>query len=330
MRVQPRVSIRASGGVAAFERAQWELLLAQHQGFWKGVWTSHSSTGDEVDELEADSAWVLGKGGNTLIQYNTYFIGSVRANCETCQDSVEARQLQVGSYAPGEMAGVRLAANGIAFGPRVTKRGTMTAEVGLRDGISRLRVLFAYEPEYGPGGGPPTSLRLGRLTLIRECFDRPPLREEPRERSATRPSGDAADFWRPNDGAPLLGLWRGERTVYAPDGLRTESVQPTHLRTCRCSGGKGADDGADGAATSALHLPGGIAVEFEREILPATPTELRVSWLPDGARTRLLRGALGLTALGRVVTENEAEVVMTPPVCDGFAVEQLEQLPPAL
>ncbi|KAG8459905.1 hypothetical protein KFE25_010954 [Diacronema lutheri] len=327
-RVVPRARPMALGNAAELERSQWELLLAHHEGFWKGVWESVDANGAPIDELEADSAWVRGKGGDTLIQVNTYFVGSVRANCEVCQDSVQARQLQVGSYACGQMPGVRLAGRGVAFGPRVTKRGALTAEVGLRDGASRLRVLFAYEPRYAPSGGPPTSLALGRVTLIREALDRPPLREEPREASVARPSGAAADFWRENDGTPLLGLWRGERAVHSADGVRHETVSPMHLRACRCAVGGAA--GAEPANGCVLQLPGGITVECPRDVLPATPAELRVSWLPDGAGARLVRAALGITALGRVVAENEAEVVVTPPVCDGFAVEELERLPPAL
>lgn len=326
---------RARAEATAFEREQWALLLRHHEGFWKGVWTSFDADGAPLDELEADSAWVLGKGGGSLIQVNTYFVGSVRASCDVCQDDVQARQLQVGTYAPGEMPAVRLAANGLAFGPRVTKRGALTAEVGLRDGVSRLRVLFAYEPRYGPSGGPPTALALGRVSVIRECLDRPPLREEPRGQSQARPSGEAADFWRPNDGAPPLGLWRGERAAYAPDGLRAKPLPPAHLRACRCSAAPPppAEVGAGGgeaAGACVLHMPGGIAVECPRELAPAAPAELRVSWAPDGARRRLLRAALGITALGRVVTESDEEVVMTPPTCDGFAVEELEQLPAAL
>jgi hypothetical protein len=331
--VAPRSRVVASTP-SSFERAQWELLLRHHEGFWKGVWTSVDQRGEQVDEVEADSAWVQTKGGD-LIQVNTYFIGSVRSSCEVCQDSVQARQLQVGSYSEGQMAGVRLAGRGIAFGPRVTKRGAMTAELGLRDGVSRLRVLFAYEPQYAPTGGPPTALSLGRVSVIRESFDRPPLREEPRAQSDARPSGRAADFWRPSEGAPLLGLWQGERALYAPsDGaneLRTEPVAPTHLRKCKCSAPAPADaDAAEAEANVVLHLPGGISVECPRDILPATPTELRIGWQPEGAEPGLLRAALALTALGRVVSENEEEVVITPPTCDGFVVEQLEQLAPAL
>jgi hypothetical protein len=213
----------------------------------------------------------------------------------------------------------------------VTKRGALTAEVGLRDGVSRLRVLFAYEPRYAPSGGPPTALALGRLTVIREALDRPPLVDEPRAQSAARPSGEAADFWWADDGKPLLGLWQGARARYSADALAAETVAPTHLRACRCAnaaaGGAADDDGAN-AGGVALVLPGGIRIECPREIAPALPVELAVAWRPVAGGPTLHRAALALAALGRVVTESADEVVMTPPTCDGFVVEALEQLPP--
>lgn len=329
-RAAPRGVVHASTPTA-FADAQWDLLLAHQEGFWKGVWSSCDADGAPIDELEADSAWVRTKTGKELIQVNTYFVGSVRANCEVCQDSVEGRQLQVGSYAPGAMAGVRLAGRGVAFGPRVTKRGALTAEVGLRDGVSRLRVLFTYDPRYAPTGGPPTALELGRLTVIRECLDRPPLVDEPRGQSAARPSGEAADFWWADDGAPLLGLWKGERARYTVDALSAEPLAPTHLRACRCANPAAAADAADeraDAGSVALVLPGGIRIDCPRQIAPATPVELAVAWRPAAGGPTLHRASLALTALGRVVTENADEVVMTPPTCDGFVVEALEQLPP--
>lgn len=332
----PRAHVLAmsdiSSDISPFDQAQWEALREQQEEFWKGLWTTHAPDGEVLDELEADSAWVKTKG-DQIIQVNTYFIGSVRANCDTCQDSVTAKQVQVGTYAPGQMPGVRLAGAGVAFGPRVTKRGAMTAEVGLRDGISRVRVSFVYDPQYGPAGGPPTSLELARMTVVRECLDRPPLRDEPREASGTRPSGTAADFWRPATDAPLLGLWEGERATYSrgEDGtafVTTEAVAPTHLRACRCSGGGAGAEAADSATRLALR--GGITIECPRQILPAESNALCLSWVPDGAVPLLRRAMLEVTALGRVVTENDEEVVMSPPVCDSLVVEELRQRAPAL
>eukprot|EP00903_Cladosiphon_okamuranus_P007036 g6841.t1 len=70
-----------------------------HVGRWRGLWRTYDSEGvEQGDPDRMDTAIDLSSDGKTLSHANTLFVGSVDSECTTCHDSVETRDIPVGTY----------------------------------------------------------------------------------------------------------------------------------------------------------------------------------------------------------------------------------------
>lgn len=297
----PRHSaIHATERVALSVEDQFRALVTEQEDFWRGLWTTYDADGTAVDEMEVDSAWVKDKSGG-LIMVNSYYIGAVRANCDTCQDSMTVRQLQVGDFSSSKMAGIHVCGPGVAFGPKLTANGNMLAEVGIRQGASRLRVAWTYatQPELVDDQ---LVLDLKRFVVVREALDRPPLRDEARSSAATRPSGDAADFWRPYEEpwGMATAVAQVERRELVEDG-------DTAFLTA------GEIELPEGQCASApdvnLRLEGGIGLGFRKRLLVKAggePWHLTAVWQPEaGEQAWIATLSMGLQAADGAASEGD-------------------------
>ena len=126
-----------------FHRAQWELYIKNHAGYWKGVQTGYDPENDEVADFMYTEVNLAKNDKNTeIIHTNSYVQGEIRSDCEVCFDSERLKSKQVGVYALGKLRS-RLCANVEIRGPGVTPNGLST-EIVFRHGDGRIRALLAY------------------------------------------------------------------------------------------------------------------------------------------------------------------------------------------
>ncbi|CAM9339089.1 unnamed protein product [Discosporangium mesarthrocarpum] len=316
----------SNGGIPAesANKHQWDAFAHHQAKRWFGVWSTHDAEGMLMDEVDLDTDLRLSADGQEIEHVNTLYGGSIKSDCERCHDSVDTREVCVGTYTPDTL---RQIACGPAYlsGPSVSRRGALTTEIGLSRPDFRVRciVIHAIPDDQLQGIDPPTSLRLDRIVLVRENLKSHPIR------------GYKASevVWAEPEPTRLLGLWRGKRQTLVPSpGLPKiewgeENVAPTHLRKCRCSGA--GDEGEEGVAR--LDFQGGIRLEAPRQVLAGEPTSLALSWLPKGGGEQhsVLRGEVGFRALGRVKDTvyskgGMQQVVISPPEMLRFDVEELE------
>lgn len=322
----------APGPVQLARQREWESFVATNAGKWRGIWTTYDDLGAQQGEPDRmDTSLELSSDGERIKHVNTLFVGSVDSDCSTCFDTVETRNIPVGEYTK-ETFRQRACGSAYLHGPGVTPRGDMSTEVGFRHGNSRVRCVVVHRPpaEQLAGIEPPSQLALERIVVVKESI-------APRGLIGETPSMDL--LWSHLDEPAWLGLWRGNAGILENDCngspvhseiiWRQESVSPTHLRKCRCSGAAGSDDHVS------LEVDGRIRLEAPKVIRAGEPAEITVGWASAPRSKsdiqRILQGKIQVEALTRVVdtehvSEGSQRIKISPPQLLRFVVEDLERV----
>ena len=146
-------------------------------------------TGYDTEELDvADHMYVeslLEKTSEGIAHFNSFVVGEIRTDCETCFDSERVKTRKVGTYSPGKLSlQYKTCACADLRGPSPTPRG-MSMEITLREGESRVRVLLAHEPyqfeDIGGIGQVPCTMLLRDIVIVRERLGERPLELSPEE-----------------------------------------------------------------------------------------------------------------------------------------------------
>lgn len=237
------------------------------------------------------------------------------SECTTCHDSVETRDIPVGTYTKDTFR-QRAASGCYLSGPGITRRGNMKTEVGLTvDHDRRVRVIVSHRPVFN-GVEPPSQLSLERVVVVSEI----------RAREQSPPAIDPSwSFDRPS----WLGLWRGDAKILGneADGSlawKEEAVPPSHLRKCRCSGA----DGDNSDSHSSFEFDGGVRVEVSKLVDAGMPTEMLVR-LAVGRKSKaaapncVVQTKVQFEALSRVMDTAQNTVRISPPALLRFTVETL-------
>ncbi|KAI2498471.1 protein of unknown function (DUF3598) [Fragilaria crotonensis] len=155
---------------------------APRKGILKGVWTTYDYIGDVIDETVASVNLKYDESNDVIQQTHTIVVGAKRADCATCFDSFETKELPVAQYTPTQLHKTRLGSVGMVNGPTLLRSGTMATELVLSQGDGRVRVVFQHAPVWKagvePGSCPPQGLKLFRTLISREALrDEPPTME---------------------------------------------------------------------------------------------------------------------------------------------------------
>ncbi|CAM9520340.1 unnamed protein product, partial [Sphacelaria rigidula] len=311
---------------------EWDSFAATNVGKWRGIWTTYDDAGvQQGDPDRMDTNLELSSDGERIKHINTLFVGSIDSECSACFDSVETKKIPIGEYTKKTF---RQRAYGSAYlnGPGVTPRGDMSIEMGFRDGDSRVRFMVFHRPpaEQLAGIEPPSQLALERIVVVKENFAQ--------SGSGSTEGTSVADLLLPQlDEPSWLGLWRGSAGILESDSdsnpvdrrmiWREDTVSPTHLRNCLCSGATGADDHVS------LNVGGRIRLEVPSVIRAGEPAEIVFGWArPLGGNSdaqKISRGKVRVEALTRVVdteyvSDGSQRIKISPPQLIRFAVEDLE------
>ncbi|CAM9100799.1 unnamed protein product [Ascophyllum nodosum] len=315
---------------------EWNDYKAAHAGNWQGMWTTYNAAGNQQGGSDRMDALIeLSPDGETLRHVNILYVGSIDSECSTCFDSVETREIPLGLFTKDKF---KHRAFGPVYlnGPRVTRRGDMNIEVGIRNANRRVRCIVTHRPQFD-GVVQRPQLVLERIVLVNET-------------SAQEGRGQVVDLpWSHFKMPRWLGLWRGRNMVLDACSdvdvgrvsnsksnsnelaWREEIWAPSHLRKCRCSGVAGDDTHADTHAL--LELDGGVRVEAPKVVLGGEPAEMSLRWATDqiatGEPSRIALAKVRFEALSKIVGNgvnggDTNNVRISPPKLLRFDVADLE------
>jgi len=300
---------------------QWELFKKHHaKGAWKGIWTTYDYIGDVMDETVAAVELDYSPETESISQVHQIVVGAKRADCETCFDSMETKDLPVATYTPQDLKKNRLGACGMVIGPTLLRSGAMATELVLSLGDGRVRVVFQHAPvwERGtePGTAPPDGLKLFRTMISREALrDSPPTAAT---EQANPPTDGNPTYYRPVPPFNWHKKWGGTCWTWGPQvgnkGWGIEELEE-------------GDDWHGSAPVDLwnLRLPGGIFVQCPRIVTDASVALCRLAWLPnDDTLLRLEAGALALQPMMDELDENL--VGFYPPTLGSYRCDMMSKM----
>jgi hypothetical protein len=302
---------------------QWDLFRKHHaKGSWKGVWTSYDYIGDVMDETVASVNLEYDETADCIHQSHTIVVGAKRADCATCFDSFETKDIPVAQYTMDQLHKTRLGSVGMVNGPSLLRSGAMATELVLRFKDGRVRVIFQHAPVWEatvePGSCPPQGLKLFRTLLSREA-----LREEP-------PTADTEVANPPADGNPVFYRavppfawhkeWAGTSWTWGPQsgnrGWQMDSMEEADAWHGRPTG--------DGPNVWNLRLPGGVLLQCPRVITADDIGICRLAWLATDET--LLRLEAGVSALEPMALDDDTMVGFYPPSLASFRCDALQRM----
>lgn len=317
------------------EEIQWDFFLKnQARGKWRGTWTSYDYMGDVIDETIASVNLKHDPETNMVSHIHEIVTESTSSDCETCFDSSNVRVLQVGKYAPGDLARYRCASVGMVCGPSIMRSQAMNTELILSFGNGRVRVVYQHAPvwENGiePGSGPPHGLKLFRTMVSRETLNEgpPTFKSE----SKKRPTRGNPRFFRPVPPFFWHKKWAGTSWTWGPQngdrGWQIDELDEVDAWHGRPAG--------DDNNVWSMRLPGGILLQCPRVITSDRQALCRLAWLPedegeigteaDGDPAKLLRVEASVLALEPVVDEENNIMRFNPPSLGSLRCDVLQKV----
>jgi hypothetical protein len=323
IRVRKATFLHSATGGEDDSSIQWDLFKKHHaKGSWKGVWTTYDYIGDVIDETVASVNLNYDESSDIIQQTHTIVVGAKRADCATCFDSFETKELPVAKYTPTQLHKTRLGSVGMVNGPTLLRSGTMATELVLSHGDGRVRVVFQHAPVWKagvePGSCPPQGLKLFRTMISREA-----LREEPptMETEAANP---------PTVGNPILyrGVppfkwhkqWAGTSWTWGPQtgdrGWKIDEMEEADAWHGRATG--------DGPNVWNLRLPGGILVQCPRVVSEGEAGICRLAWLSDD--DTLTRIEAAIVALEPMYMDDDTLAGFHPPCLASFRCDYMKNV----
>ena len=287
-----------SNELEVFHKAQWDLYLKNHAGYWKGIQTGYDPENDEVaDFMYTEVNLEKNEKNSEVTHTNSYVQGEIRSDCETCFDSERLKSKQVGVYSPGKLRS-RLCGNVEIRGPGVTPNGLST-EIIFRHGDGRIRVLLAHSTidfmEIEGMGVVPSTFFLKDIVVVRERMNVRPYDLD------VNPD----PMWIPTPSTAFEGSYQGQRQRFTTSGsVKSDPVSFPFLPLCVVT----TDEVSDMVNSNMednliIHkepapafsdpsedmyrrvLKGGILVEAPWVISAEVEVRARVSWKPNAGVT---------------------------------------------
>jgi Domain of unknown function (DUF3598) len=278
-----------------FHKAQWDLYLKNHAGYWKGIQTGYDPENQEVADFMYTEVNLAKNDQSTEITHtNSYVQGEIRSDCETCFDSERLKSKVVGIYSPGKLRS-RLCGNVEIRGPGVTPNGIST-EIVFRHGDGRIRVLLAHSAvdfmEIPGAGIVPSTFLLKDIVVVRERLNSRPYDLD---------VGPDA-MWIPTPSTAFEGSYSGKRSRFTTTGsVKSDPVSFPFLSPCEVTTPEVAEMVKSNMEDNVIIreaafvepsedmcrrvLKGGIMVEAPWIISADVEVRAKIWWKPDAGLT---------------------------------------------